>query len=49
MHDRSSSGLICRAKSTFSAATAGEFFDFFAMGGGFSVVEPNGRTASICH
>src|SRR6516162_3432944 len=46
MQDRSSSGLICRAKSTFSTATEGASFGFFATTG-FSVVVPGGRASVI--
>src|SRR5262249_30631723 len=43
--DRSSSGLICLAKSTFSAAAGGASIGFFATAAGFSVVVPKGRAS----
>src|SRR5215472_4570634 len=47
MQDRSRSGLICFAKSTFSAATGDTSFGFFGMAAGFSVVVPGGRASVI--
>src|SRR5215472_250090 len=47
MQERSSSGLICLAKSTFSVATDGASFGFFAIAGGFSFVVPGGRASVI--